>query len=242
MLSGLKSLFTKKRNGSLEEQMSLRRRELSKKYITGQGLEIGALHAPLWTSDRASVKYVDRFDVTMLRKHYPELAGYQLVDIDIIDNGEKLANIEDGKVDFIIANHMLEHCKNPLQTIKCHLTKIREDGRLFCSVPDKRYTFDAERPLTTFEHLVKDDKEGPETTEHYYEYAKFVHKLSNSKEIEAEAKRLMEVDYSIHFHVWDFDTFNDFLIKAQAYLKNSFRIVCLEQNHHEIIVILAKGK
>ena len=97
------------------------------KYLVGQGIEVGALHQPLWTSERASVRYVDRLDVPALRRHYPELGALELVKVDIVDDGEKLSSLPDGQFDFIIANHMIEHTENPLGTIRNHLRKIREE-------------------------------------------------------------------------------------------------------------------
>src|SRR4028119_2450886 len=90
-------------------------------YLQGQGLEVGALHEPLQLSAKANVKYVDRLSVTDLRRHYPELNSLKLVDVDIIDDGERLATIPNSSQDFVIANHMLEHCMNPIQTLQTFL-------------------------------------------------------------------------------------------------------------------------
>ena len=53
--------------GLLPEPMLAARRELSERYLEGAGVEIGALHQPLWTSERATVRYIDRLDVAGLR-------------------------------------------------------------------------------------------------------------------------------------------------------------------------------
>jgi SAM-dependent methyltransferase len=146
--------------GLLPEPMLAARRELSERYLEGSGVELGALHLPLWTSERATVRYVDRLDVAGLRQQYPELAEHDLVNVDIVDDGEALSSIEDGQLDFIIANHMLEHTENPIGTIRNHLRKVRDNGVLYYAVPDKWAGFDRERPITPFEHLVRDDREG----------------------------------------------------------------------------------
>ena len=94
------------------------RYNISNNYIKGQGIEVGALHNPLIiNSFNAKVKYLDRMNEVELRKHYPELSNLNLVSIDIIDNGDKLLTISNASQDFIIANHMLEHCVNPIKTI-----------------------------------------------------------------------------------------------------------------------------
>lgn len=219
-----------------------KRQKLSKKYLIGQGLEVGALHYPLWTSERATVRYVDRLSVEELRRHYPELNDYELVNVDIVDDGEKLSSIEDSKLDFIIANHMLEHCENPLGTIRNHLSKLRKHGILYYAVPERKCGFDSDRPLTTFEHLVRDDREGAEVSRlaHFNEWAVLVDKVPQA-EINNHVNKLLGINYSIHFHVWDDITFRDFLVKAQNYLNQSFEILHIEQNTNEIIAILKKN-
>src|SRR5262245_49212308 len=64
------------------------RRRIASEFLTGDGIEIGALHQPLEISATAHVEYVDRMTVPELRRLYPELADKPLVEPDIIDNGE----------------------------------------------------------------------------------------------------------------------------------------------------------
>src|SRR5689334_15922461 len=90
------------------------RKELSEKYLGGSGIEIGALHSPLWLKPGVAVQYVDRFDGEGLHQHYPERAASGFVNHQIIDDGEKLTQFQDSSLDFIVANHFIEHCENPL--------------------------------------------------------------------------------------------------------------------------------
>jgi len=68
-------------------------------YLRGSGIEIGPLHQPLEVSSQANVRYVDRMPVEEL-KQYPELSAYNLVEPDILDDGETLSSISDDSVDF----------------------------------------------------------------------------------------------------------------------------------------------
>jgi SAM-dependent methyltransferase len=226
----------------IPEPILAKRRELSQRYVIGAGVEIGALHSPLWTSQRASVRYVDRLDVSGLRRQYPELASCDLVEVDIVDDGETLGSIDDGRLDFIIANHMLEHTENPLGTIRNHLRKLRDGGALYYAVPDRRCGFDRDRPLTTFEHLVRDDQEGAQVSrrQHFLEWVQLVCKVSQTDEIEKQTESLMNFNYSIHFHVWEHDHFKSFLKQARDYLGKPFTIEHFEQNVNEVITVLRK--
>lgn len=215
---------------------------LSKRYLTGNGIEIGAFQQPLPLCNDINIKYVDRLTVEELRELYPETRNLKIVKPDIIDDGETLSQINDGDLDFIIANHVLEHCENPCGTIRNHLKKIRNDGILFYAIPDKRLTFDRKRPLTTFEHLIADDQLGPEISrkEHYYEFIKNTTNTTDPKMIDEQVRRLMDINYKIHFHVWDKQSLEYFFIELKTYLDGSFELIHIQQNGLEIISILRK--
>ena len=217
------------------------RRTLSDAYLTGDGIEVGALHQPLWTPPAARVRYVDRYDVDGLRAHYPELREFDLVTVDVIDDGERLDRFADDSLDFVICNHMLEHCENPLGTIRSHLRRVRPGGVLYYAVPDKRRTFDVGRDVTPFDHLVDDDRHGPDRSRHahYREWSLLVNHLP-AADAEAEAERLDRMNYSIHFHVWDDTAFRQFVRQAQLYLGNAFSVEAIVQNQFEAIAVLRK--
>ena len=104
------------------------RGQLAAECLRGGGVEIGALHQPMPLPPGAGVTYVDRMTVEELRAHYPELAELELTPVDVVDDGERLATFEDESVDFVVANHFLEHCENPIGTIETHLRKLRPGG------------------------------------------------------------------------------------------------------------------
>jgi len=138
----------------------LDREAVAARSLQGTGLEIGALHNPLKVRSSTRVRYVDRMPVAELRKQYPELASQNLVEADIIDDGEILPTDGDATQDLVMANHFIEHCENPIDTPMDLVRVLKKDGILFMCVPDKRYTFDRDRPVTPFEPLIKDYTEG----------------------------------------------------------------------------------
>ncbi len=224
-------------------EMMRRRREVAERFLRGDGIEIGALHHPLYVdAARARVRYVDRLRVPELRKQYPELAAYALVEVDVMDDGEVLSRFDDGSLDFIIGNHLLEHCENPLGTMRNHVRKLRPGGVLYYAVPDKRLSFDVDRPLTSFEHLIRDDQAGPECSrlDHLREWARLVNRLETHDDIESNVRALLETKYSIHFHVWDDQTFRDFLGRAREYLGAPFREELVLQNDTEMTAVLRR--
>lgn len=225
----------------LPEKMRQARTRLSDRFIHGVGLEIGALHSPLPVNAGVRVHYVDRLPLEGLRRHYPELKDH-LLSVDVVDDGEVLDTVPDASQDFIIANHMLEHCENPLGTIRAHLRKLRRHGLLYYAIPDKRCSFDINRPLTEVDHLLRDDREGPEWSrwEHYLEFARLVVGKPVDEENHAVARQLMKDQYSIHFHVWTYESFREFLATAETHLQAQWAIQSYELNETEAIAVIQK--
>jgi len=226
---------------TIPQEMLLGRENLIKKYLRGEGIEIGALHYPVKLHENVKAKYVDRYDISGLRSQYPELKNFDLVKVDIIDDGEKLTKINEDSLDFIISSHFLEHTQNPIQTIETHLSKIKIGGVLYYAIPDKWMGFDIDRPLTTFEHILKDFQNGPSISyvDHLNEWSALVNKTAPEKR-EEQVKKLMGIKYSIHFHVWDGSSFKNFLDQTNLLLGNPFKILEFVRNDTEHIAILEK--
>ncbi len=215
--------------------------ELAERYLHGSGLEIGALHSPLPLPPDAAVRYLDRMDCAGLRGHYPELAAKPLVEVDIIDDGESLSSQPDSSVDFVIANHFIEHTQDPLGTLANHLRVLIPGGIHYLAVPHRRRTFDADRPPTSLEHIVRDHREGPgwSRTIHQEEWARLVDKVP-AAEVAARVQELEQSDYSIHFHVWAPREFRALLEYARNEMQLPFAIETLRPNGYEFIAILRR--
>ena len=133
-----------------------RREYFAHKYIRGHGVEIGALHNPVKLRQGVSVKYVDYKSTRENRKRYPELKDNKIVDTNIIDNGFFLKKIKNKSLDFIIANHFLEHSPDPIGTIYTLRNKLKKNGIIFAAVPLLDNNYDKGRRLTTLKHLIND--------------------------------------------------------------------------------------
>ena len=172
---------------------------IAQRFIAGSGIEIGALYSPLQVGPEIQMKYVDRLPIAKLREQYPELRDREFVEPDIIDDGEILSSVPDNSLDFIIANHMLEHCENPLGTIRHHLRKIRLGGILYYAIPEKTQGFDAARGITSFIHLVEDDLWGPEVSRlrHFWEWVTFVTQARDLQEAAAQVEGMKKRNHSV---------------------------------------------
>lgn len=221
------------------------RRELAARYLFGHGLEIGPLHQPLVMPAYVTVSYVDRLKVADLRREYPELAAWNLTGPDVLDDGEMLSTIEPGSQDFIVANHFLEHCENPIGTIENHLGKIRPGGILFYAVPDKRFTFDHPRRLTSLEHMIADYEQGPQASRsaHFDDWARLVEFKGNETDAEtiARARALERAGHSIHMHVWTQAEFLQLILAARERFDDAFEIEAAARQQIEFVVVLRKN-
>jgi SAM-dependent methyltransferase len=221
---------------------------IARVYLKGDGIEIGALNRPLKVPGAARVKYLDRMSVADLRAHYAEMASENLVEPDIIDDGERLSVIPDNSQDFVIANHFLEHCQDPIGAILNMLRALKQDGILYLAVPDKRYSPDVNRPVTSNDHLLRDHREGATWSKrsHFEEFVRLwtYETARTDEEVEQRVNHLMELDFSIHYHVWTMQAFMGFLSVLGEELSRRwnlrFEVELLFRNEVEILAILRK--
>ncbi|HEY9736711.1 MAG TPA: methyltransferase domain-containing protein [Trichocoleus sp.] len=214
---------------------------MANQWLQGQGLEVGALHNPLMVPPTAHVAYVDRMDVASLRQHYPELATVALVPVDVVDNGETLETFAADSQDFLIGNHFLEHCQDPIGTLKNWLRVLKPGGVIYMAVPNKHQSFDRNRSETSWDHLVQDHQDSGKGSraDHYFEWVTLVDPQPVAHQAAAQ-QHLMAQDYSIHFHVWTPHSLEVFLSRCITELHLPYEICAFEKNGSEIIAILRK--
>jgi SAM-dependent methyltransferase len=222
------------------------RRRFAAPLVRGTGIEIGALHSPFPVPAGARVSYVDHLCTSRLREEYPELAHRPLVEVDIVDDGETLATLEDSTLDFVIASHFLEHCEDPIRAFKAHLRVLRDGGVWLLAIPDRRRGVDREREATPLEHLLEDHERGPvhSRAEHYRDWVRLVDlPLGNvdPRELEERAAELLRRRYSIHFHCWTGDEFSEQLSQIIERFRLPADVLARRQNRHEFMVAVARN-
>ena len=212
------------------------------RYLRGDGIEIGALNAPLQTFHRARVRYLDRLPTAQLRSAFPEIAHEPLVEIDLVDDGETLTSLPNDSCDFVIANHVLEHTRNPIGAIKNMFRVLKPDGILYLALPDKRFTFDSARAVTSYEHLKRDYFESPDWSdaEHYRDWIRSVGQVTDATELAARAEKIQATRGEIHFHVWTQREFIELILNLRRDFRFPIEIEALIKNAQEFVVVLRK--
>ena len=161
--------------------------------------------------------------------------GYQ-----IISDGTKLDMVANGKYDFVLSCHSIEHFANPIKALKEWLRVIKDDGYLLLVVPHKDNTFDNRRPVTKLEHLIKDYENNVEENDStHFEEINSLHDISMDDGIaDSESLRIRTADNfnnrCVHHHVFN----TPLVVELAGYLHlkildvqhfNPFNIIALLQ-------------
>jgi predicted SAM-dependent methyltransferase len=199
--------------------------------LSGQGLEIGALHNPSPVGPEVDMTYVDKFDVTRLRELNTDVPADDVVAPDVIADALTLESLPSGRFDFVIASHVLEHLHNPVQALRTWRRVLRTGGVLLLIVPDARYTFDRGRPLTRYEHLLWDYENGGAPLKvlsdlfHVAECNLNMHDDLTPDTAVDLAREILRTTYDTHFHVWSYDSFAGHLRRLIDEQALAFRVV-----------------
>ncbi len=151
----------------------------------GRGLEIGPLHRTLVPRDQADVRYLDVRDRAGLVEWYdemdPDVVTADIPEVDyflIQPDGRTLTMVEAARegapFDWVVASHVIEHIPDLIGWLAELAELVADDGRVVLAVPDRRFTFDAYRPLTTVGQMVQAHLDGdtrPSTRAVYDHYA-----------------------------------------------------------------------
>ena len=123
-----------------------------------KGLEIGPLTDPLIVTEdlqgQGEIFYLDHLSTDELKEKYADDCSVdvkKIIPVDIVcRDGDLVAAIAEYKFDYVVASHVIEHVPNLLQFLQDVEKTIRPGGRLILIIPDKRFTFDLNRPITSF--------------------------------------------------------------------------------------------
>ena len=198
--------------------------------------------------------------------HFPELRSKAsaLVPVSILldINQDDFSELIDHQFDFFVANHLIEHLINPIRFLENIYNVMPPDSVLYLAVPDKDYTFDRFRDLTTNDHLWQEYKENSNelSVEHLNDFILNITKDHIEPErrsrmyfkndiLPADAESREKIyqlhrERSIHVHVWNQNTFDHFPKFAINRLSLDLELIdsCKseESGSNEMIYILGK--
>lgn len=224
-------------------------RDIAYAKLSGRGLEVGALNFPAAVPSGCVMEYCDAHTQEELAAIFPEVGKGSLVTVNHVidlDTGS-LSSIPASPYDFVIMNHVIEHVACPIAVIEQLFSVLKDDGILVISAPDKEYCFDKDRPLTTFDHLLDEYRQGVSKVDddHYLDLIRYNYpdiflgndSLAISKLLELQRSRRE------HAHVWDSESFLSFLQQSIAHLGLNATILfesSASENDLECMVVIRK--
>lgn len=127
----------------------------------GPGLEVGPLDRPVAPKrDGYQVEILDHASTEGLRAKYaktPSVDVSRIEEVDHVSDGRPMLEVigQGGKYDWIVASHVIEHTPDMLGFLLDCQTLLRPGGRLVLAIPNKRFCFDALRPLTSMGQILQ---------------------------------------------------------------------------------------
>ena len=134
--------------------------------------------------------------------------------IQYIAEAANLNEIKNESYDFVLSCHSLEHLANPIKAIKDWSRVMKNKGRLVLVLPDKEFTFDHKRPITTLAHLIEDYNNNitEEDTTHFDEVIA-LHDFSYDNFVSSQQELIQRTHHNIENRAVHHHVFNLSLVK-----------------------------
>jgi hypothetical protein len=126
-----------------------------------RGLEIGPLTKPIVEKEKFTdrILYVDHVPTAELKEIFrdePLVDEESIVDVDLVWRQRSLLEInQNRRVDYVVASHVIEHVPDMIGWLQELAEVLVDGGILSLAIPDKRYTFDIARDLTSPGELIQ---------------------------------------------------------------------------------------
>lgn len=230
------------KNLSFRQQIALK-----KCNIDGVGLEIGPSFNPIAPKRMGfNIEIMDHLDKEGLVKKY--LSQVQLNENieDVIENvdyvwkGQSYVELigETKKYDYIISSHLIEHVPDLIQHLNDCSQILKDNGVYSLIIPDKRYTFDFFRQLTTAKDCISahqnhsNDHSSASCVDYYLNAVSNDNKITwlkndNSKKFQIihgieEAKKSLKAEEYLDIH-------------ESVFIPSSFELLITDLNMLELI-------
>ncbi len=234
---------------NLSLQCRLRLRNVyAARHLRGHGMEIGAQYVPTQLGNNVSAEYVDVLSNDELVARY-KLPVAGLVPLAHVIDGHDLGVYPDNSLDFLIANHVLEHFDDPLKGVIEWFRAIKPGGHLFITLPNYRgNAFDYERSPERASHFLFDYTypagRAVGNRLHYEDMAKsLLHLPQDHPDVQSMVDRWVAAGDRHHYHVWDETALHELLKVAAKQIDCNLMLVdgFFLRNGFELLAVVEKG-
>lgn len=248
-LYGVKRFIVKK---YFEKPKPIKNFNLYTHYFKGKnGIEIGGL-SPIFATELPLYKMVEKVDgcnfssQTVWEGSIQEGKSYNFYKTkkghQYVCEASDLKDVPSEKYDFLISSHCLEHCANALKTVNEWLRVVKKGGAILLVLPDKSFTFDHNRDVTTFDHLLEDFNNTIDETDLTH-LPEILQQHDLSMDLAAGTKEQFEKrsldnfsNRCLHQHVFDFE------LLGQIFEYNNIEVIdkSFAKPYHQIILGVKK--
>lgn len=182
-------------------------------------LEFGPSDRPNYYRDDGYVRYVDYFSKDELSEYYKgnDRRNQEAIpEIDYVVKDQHFSDHIAECFDLFVANHVMEHVPDMIGWLNQIAKLANKQSRLFLSLPDKRFTFDAGRENTDLVELYRCHREKLSKPDFYQNLRQvFYHTTPDAPTLRSqafldavsEAERRSQDYADTHCHVFTHDSF-----------------------------------
>jgi len=170
-------------------------------------------------------------------RKYVSVDPKKIVVPHIFVDGSLLLGIRKRTLDFIIANHFLEHLRNPVASLVAWAARLKIHGTLILAVPDHDLIFDKLRTVTPISHLLYDfiltEAESARSDENHmaamllaFRREGYPEHQRSDDEIRKQARNLYQSnDGGVHYHTFTVSSLIELLITVALFIPFKIKAV-----------------
>jgi hypothetical protein len=194
---------------------------LSMKWLRGHGLEIGAGRYPTPLFGNASVIHAD-CDANLA------FGGAEVNYLKSLDAKDFSANHQ-GKYNFIIASHVLEHCDSFIRAIENLILIVKKNGFIYITLPNIKFLNDINFiDDFDFQHHKAYISACADSTDHENPHAL----ISSDYRVAIQSGLIPQsMRFMTHKHNYEFEGWIDLIRNTQKFLGDEFSLVDLRYGH-----------
>ncbi len=165
-------------------KVATKRREFVAPFLSSKSklLELGPFNNPTFRRESGEhVWYMDMFskaELIEMHKGNVTRSADTIVETDFVVKERDFSSSIPMRFDLVAAHHVVEHVADLIFWFSECSALLEEGGRLFLSVPDRRYTFDYFRPVSLASQILRASEEKAtkpqlwQVVEHFYYHQK----------------------------------------------------------------------
>jgi SAM-dependent methyltransferase len=224
------------------EGMRKARYTLSKDYLSGVGMELGAGPHPQELPPNVVCKYFDKYDQAFVEQAF---AAGKSLPYTLHSLSEVGTHFPMG-ADFLIAHNVLEHCENPIRTLIEWFGYVRDGGIMVVGLPLPTYCpQDTRRVPTPFKHILEDylfdrDQADFESCEHVYSFRLGWREdkaaLTKDAYLDFIQDEALRKGHDIHWHVGGYELFHKTLLAAAYFAHTGVELLASSEAGEALFV------